>query len=97
MNDTIISVGKQTFDDSETDLYFCTWIFSIVDNDNWQADSRTLTDRYNYISNEISISAFNYSTEMIIIDSKNDSVVYYNDILVRDTIDQMIVGTAQPT
>ena len=89
LNDTIISIGKQTFDDYQTNLYFCTWIFSIVDNDSWQTDIYNYS--YNYTPNKIHIVTFNYSTEMIIIDSKNESIVYCNDILIHDTIDQMIV------
>ena len=71
LNDTEITLGKQTFDDSQTHLTFCTQLF---------ATNTNTTSNYSNGYNEINITFFNYNSEIIIKDSNNSDTIYYDNV-----------------
>ena len=83
LNDTQITLGQQTFDDSQTHLTFCTQLFTIdtnITSITMGSHNASYTTTSNHSYNEISITFLNYNSEIMIKDSNNSDTIYYDNV-----------------
>ena len=85
LNDKLISIGNQTLDDSQADIEFCTQLFDMVDFD---------LQGYNFNNNTISISLYDYSSDILITDAGDSNIIYYStDYEFMDYYSSIVTNT----